>query len=67
MNGKKKFVLAMIVIMIAFSIGFLTFKGAEIVRSFVLGSESECTSDYDGASCSEPQDTAYPHDLPSKK
>ena len=49
----KKGVFAAIVVSLAFSLGYVTYKGAELVKTLVIGSDSECTQSYERGCASQ--------------
>jgi hypothetical protein len=59
MNTKKT-VLALIVLALAFSIGFVTFKAAELFKSFLISSKADCSRSYDARNCSNSREVPYP-------
>lgn len=58
MNTKKT-VLALVVVALAFSIGFATFKAAELFKSFLISSKADCSRRYD-RNCANSTEAAYP-------
>jgi len=59
----KRLVLGLIVVMLAFSVGFVTFKAAELFKSFVLGSDTDCSQSYNRRNCSQAE-RQYRNDIP---
>lgn len=63
---QRKIVLGLIVISLAFAIGFLTFKAAEIFKTVLVGTGSDCTQQYKGRSCPESREERYSSALPTR-
>ena len=59
----RKTALAMIVISLTFSIGFVTFKAAELVKSLVM-SKANCSHHNTGASCDAQRDGVSGLEIP---
>lgn len=56
----KKISLALIVLAMAFSIGFVTYKAAEIFKNLLLGSKTDCSQRYEPARCASSSEPMYP-------
>lgn len=56
----KKMSLALIVLAIAFSMGFVTYKAAELVKNLLVGSKSDCSQRYEPAKCANSDEPLYP-------
>lgn len=59
----RRLVLGLIVVTLAFSVGFVTFKAAELFKNFVLGAASDCSQSYDRRNCSQAE-REYRNDIP---
>ncbi len=59
----KRLVLAAIVIALTFSVGYVTFKTAQIFKNFVLGESNDCSQRYDPRRCSN-SDNPYRNNNP---
>ncbi|REJ79470.1 MAG: hypothetical protein DWQ47_01660 [Acidobacteria bacterium] len=59
----KKITLALVVITLAFSMGFVTYKGAEFLKNFVLGTGSDCSQKVDPRNCARQQENSLRRDL----
>lgn len=59
----RKTALALIVLTLTFSIGFVTFKAAEIFKNLVLSS-SDCSQHQSGAPCRPPREGVSGREIP---
>lgn len=58
--NSKKISLALIVLALTFSIGFVTYKTAEIIKNLILGSNTDCSERYDPSRCARQNEPMYP-------
>ena len=63
--NSKKIALALIVVLIAFSGGFVTYKTAEIFRNFITGTDN-CSQQYDARNCPGSRETHFSNKIPSR-
>jgi len=56
----KKISLALIVLAMAFSIGFVTYKAAELVKNLLIGSKTDCSQQYEPSRCASTNEPLYP-------
>ncbi|MCO6511184.1 MAG: hypothetical protein J5I65_10380 [Aridibacter famidurans] len=65
MKGKR-IALALVVILLAFSVGFVTFKAAEIFKYYLINSGADCTEHVKGGSCGGSRDAAFQQTVPRR-
>ncbi|HUF03478.1 MAG TPA: hypothetical protein VMM38_04810 [Aridibacter sp.] len=61
MKGKR-IALALVVVLLAFSAGYMTFKAAELFKFYLTNSDADCIQQVKGGSC----DAAFQQSLPRR-
>ena len=60
----KRILLSLIVVVLAFSVGLVTYKAAELFKSFLISSTSDCAQRSDSRSCSNNGQGLYGPEAP---
>ncbi|QQS43002.1 MAG: hypothetical protein IPM63_08735 [Acidobacteriota bacterium] len=65
MKGKR-IALALVVILLAFSVGYMTFKAAELFKFYLTNSGADCTEHVKGGTCAGSRDAAFQQTVPRR-